>query len=75
MHRLFIEGPLKITYDAYRKIFATLNISFTKLGEEECETCEEFTQHKCEAEDGNECSKCLQNSEHLQRASISRKAY
>jgi len=37
----------KITHETFRLIFKSTNISFAKLGEEECEDCEEFTNHKC----------------------------
>ena len=48
MHSMFNDGHSdKVSYDSYRKIFKKLNISFTKLGEEECEACEEFKLHDC----------------------------
>ena len=34
-------------YESYRKILSSMNIKFTKLGEEECEECEVFAQHEC----------------------------
>ena len=38
---------LKLSYEKFRLIFKTLNISFAKLGEEECEECKEFENHVC----------------------------
>ena len=34
-------------YESYRKIVREMNISFTKLGEEECEACETYKHHDC----------------------------
>lgn len=36
---------LKVSYDSYRVRVKEKNISFAKLGQEECETCEEFNLH------------------------------
>ena len=36
-----------VTYESYRLIYKKQNISFTKLGEEECEICEIHKQHVC----------------------------
>lgn len=35
----------KISYDHYRKVVKDLNISFAKLGHEECEICEQYLIH------------------------------
>jgi hypothetical protein len=37
-----------VSYNYYRKIVKNLNISFVKLGEEECEICELHTSHLSE---------------------------
>ena len=37
----------KVCYESYRKKFVSMKISFTMLGEEECEVCETFKQHEC----------------------------
>ena len=37
----------KVNYESYRKILRSMSISFTKLGEEECEVCEVFKHHNC----------------------------
>ena len=49
-HDLFTESLTteKVSYPIYRKVFKAQNIGFTKLGEEECEDCEVFKQHKCQ---------------------------
>ena len=36
-----------VCHESYRKIFVSMKISFTKLGGEECEECEEYKQHDC----------------------------
>ena len=41
----FLVQP--VSYSTYRKYLRKMNISFTKLGEEECEECEEFKLHEC----------------------------
>ena len=50
MYDLFTESftTEKVSYPTYRKVFKAQNIGFTKLGEEECEECEVFKQHKCQ---------------------------
>lgn len=47
MHSDFLEkNPgTKCSFDLYRRTLRQMNIYFTKLGHEECETCEEFNQH------------------------------
>ena len=37
-----------VSYSGYWRIFRKQNVSFTKLGEEECEACESYKQHACE---------------------------
>ena len=40
-----------ISYPTYWRIFCKENISFTKLGEEECDVCESHKQHRCSNND------------------------
>ena len=49
MHGNFKEqyADSSVCYETYRLLFRKKNISFTKLGEEECETCEIHKQHVC----------------------------
>lgn len=49
MHNNYLtKNPtLKCSYEKYRSLLTdTMNISFTKLGHEECEQCEEFDLHQ-----------------------------
>ena len=57
MHKDFIQSRSKeiVSYERYRKILNSMTISFTKLGEEHCELCEERTHHQCQGKrDSNE---------------------
>ncbi|KAH9633935.1 hypothetical protein HF086_006451 [Spodoptera exigua] len=44
------EPETKVSYGFYRKLVKELNISFAKLGHEECEQCEKFTIHNPNSE-------------------------
>ena len=48
MYRDFVEGhtDFSIKYNTYRKHVRKMNISFAKLGEEECEQCLQQTSHR-----------------------------
>ena len=49
MHNHFLEKyDEPIAYNTYYQIFKTQNISFTRLGNERCESCDEFDIHKKE---------------------------
>ena len=73
----------KVSYESYRKILNSMNISFRKLGEEQCEIGEEYTHHRCQRkQDSNEQEGGNNNYEvcerikiHLERAKISRESY
>ena len=73
----------KVSYESYRKILNSMNISFRKLGEEQCELGEENTHHRCQRkQDSNEQEGGNNNYEvcerikiHLERAKISRESY
>ena len=46
MHRNCMKGfPELVSYVYYYKVLKSLNISFIKLGEEECEECELHSKH------------------------------
>lgn len=47
MYAAFLQRnhTLKYSYDLYRSVVSNMNISFTKLGYEECERCEIFLKH------------------------------
>ena len=62
------------SYEFYRKTVKSMNISFVKLGEEECELCLQHEVHKkdCSAE---ECDVCRSWSLHIESARTSRMHY
>jgi hypothetical protein len=71
----------KISYQSYHQIFLSLNISFTKLGHEECEKCETFAlhAHKTDSDgrrvDGEECPICCKYHIHQDNYKTARKEY
>ena len=60
----------KVSCEYYRKEVSNMNISYTKLGEEECEECLFYNEHKHEA--NGECKMCEQRKKHNESARISR---
>ena len=63
MHSDFTRnGERKCSLETYRKVFKDLNIGFTQLSNEECETCKLHELHKedCETHgnEGGECDTC-----------------
>ncbi|KAG5876225.1 hypothetical protein JTB14_011668 [Gonioctena quinquepunctata] len=62
------------SYDLYRKILKQENISFVKLGHEECEDCEYFLLHN-EDTLAPDCAICQQWDEHIKKADKSRTRY
>ena len=47
MHKRFIEsGGDQVWYKLYNKVFKQMNISTTKLGNEQCDVCSEFELHR-----------------------------
>ena len=65
------KHPKTCGIEAYRKNLGAMNISFAKRGEEQCETCIEFDQHKNNTQhDGEDmgCKRCLAWRKHLGRA-------
>lgn len=84
MYENFRKGRegLKGKYVLYTQILKNLNISFAKLGCEECEVCDVFkkhetklshTRHDLPNEDG--CISCDGWWEHIQKAGAARQAY
>ena len=65
---------LIVSYETYRKWIRYYNIGFVKLGEEECEACEEHKQHLGEC-DGDPCNVCDAHEEHLRLAKLGRECY
>ena len=75
LYRDFTEkhADRPVAYESYRKIFKSMNISFAKLGEEECEDCEEFNHHECSEDEL--CNICEKQKQHIERAKESRAHY
>ncbi|KAG5848646.1 hypothetical protein ANANG_G00100920 [Anguilla anguilla] len=68
-------------YETYRKVVKNSNISFTKLGEEQCEQCLQHELHvKAEHQAANQdptpdCSTCKKWEDHKDRAARGRHHY
>ena len=74
MHKAYLEDDeYKISYDIYRREVNSLNISFTKLGEEECEVCLSHSHHICPLP--GMCEECTSFEKHQKTANITRKMY
>ena len=70
------KHPKFCSYDKYRRVLQQQNISFCKLGEEECEFCLMHANHKCDSQTrGEECQECQEILEHKQVAENIRKLY
>lgn len=71
----------KCSYDMYRQVLRKMNISFTKLGHEECESCETFIQHDPNHNRHNVqenidcCDECKKWSLHFEMYTNARKKY
>jgi hypothetical protein len=77
MHNDFTDKHTDIicSYDLYRKVVKEMNISFTKLGNEECEQCEEFSIHNVSHSKENfsaACDICQKWQKHITKAEVSR---
>jgi len=74
-------SDIKCSYDAYRKVLRDNNISFTKLGHEECEQCEEWKQHNANHSkdtlnlSSNTCNVCKKYEVHLELYTQARSLY
>ncbi|XP_022179369.1 uncharacterized protein LOC111039985, partial [Myzus persicae] len=72
---------IKFSYDVYRRTLREMNISFTKLGHEECELCELFDQHDSTHtkqtlnEQYNICDICKKYTLHLEKYINARAKY
>ena len=76
MHADYVEKGHTCSYEAYRKAVRQKKISFTKLGEEECETCLQHAEHeKSHTEEMVDCPECLRWQKHKQSALQSRLRY
>jgi len=66
----------EISYQTYRRVLSSVNISFVKLGEEECEECMLYNNHQhADSNATDNCTDCVKWREHIERAHVSRKHY
>lgn len=66
------------SYEKYRKVVKLKNISFVKLGNEECELCESFQLHNIEHTPNSlndDCQTCCTWNDHIKKAKDSRERY
>lgn len=82
MHRCFVEKypNFKVSYELYRKQIAEMNISFAKLGNEECFECEKYNLHLKNSDHNKEdpsagCEECKIWEEHEKRYLAAREEY
>lgn len=67
---------IHVSYELYRKVVSDdLNISFTKLGHEECWQCELFEIHKKSSHTEEICEQCQKWNEHHKKYLAARKEY
>lgn len=76
----FIEKhpDMKLAYQTYRLVVNSMNISFTKWGEEQCEVCLADKQHKADAKhEGTDdiCNLCCEAKKHIERSEVARRHY
>ena len=71
-----MHPEVKVSFDRYKKEVVTMNISFVKLGEEECEDSIMYENHEHgNLEEGNAVENCDSWKAHVERANVSRKLY
>lgn len=81
MFRHFVEKhpDIPLSYDVYRKHVVKKNISFAKLGSEECFTCEAYKIHTKESKhkipENLDCEVCEKWNIHKEKYSSARKFY
>jgi hypothetical protein len=77
MHNNFKEKyPSSLcSYTTYRNVVNENNISFTKLGEEQCETCMLHQLHPKHTNEEQLCEHCLNWEQHIKSATEARHAY
>ena len=73
------ENNSKISYSSYQRVLKELNIAFTKLSTEECETCRflSLAHEKCAGSTSciAECNACIKETEHSLLKLEARTAY
>lgn len=76
MHTNLLETTgLSVHYNTYYQVFRSLNISFTRLGNEECDVCEEFRLHKMQCQCEIECEEFSKYMHHKRRYVKARNMY
>ncbi|XP_072940560.1 uncharacterized protein [Epargyreus clarus] len=67
----------QVSYEYYRKVVKKLNISFTKLGHEECEICEKYFLHNAYHKElrHRKCEDCRSYEHHHQKYVTARQEY
>lgn len=81
MHADFIEkyhAYRSCSYESYRTILMDMDVTFAKVGIEECDTCETFNKHDPSHDRTNlapDCDTCYKWSIHIKRASEAKEKY
>ena len=78
MHADNVATEEKISLETYRKCVKEKNIRFAILGQEECEECKNFFEHKKlhnSRDNLNDCERCKLNENHLKKRDEARIAY
>lgn len=79
MHKHYLSTNDKpASYQLYSRTLKEMNVSFVKLGHEECEVCVAAKEHKKISEHSDEERNCLQCSDHathVENASVTRAEY
>ncbi|KAJ8677726.1 hypothetical protein QAD02_013513 [Eretmocerus hayati] len=66
----------RCSYEKYRRVFKSMNIAFTELGNEECEQCQLFKLHPHDDEHLDpSCTLCCEWEDHINRANEARDKY
>lgn len=76
----FLEkhGRDSVSYELYRSVFSSENISFAQPSQDDCEICVAFNQHAKDSlpeHDGDSCVMCVEAKKHLERARKARHEY
>lgn len=77
MHKDFVQKTgTNLSYEVYRQRIRAKNISFVKLGEEECEMCLLYDKHShnTDGTDGS-CTDCVEWKKHVDSAMVVRHMY
>ncbi|XP_054263988.1 uncharacterized protein LOC128987257 [Macrosteles quadrilineatus] len=79
MHNAFLEEHEGIvcSYDLYRSVLLEMNVSFSKLGHEECEKCTSYKLHNPQhvQENDESCLECTEWLAHKKKYTEARMSY